>query len=577
MELDATQQTALSDKERERRRKEKLCFRCRKPGHMSNTCKQQTWKGKQGGKKQLQATKELSATIGRDGYDTTGSGVIIGTIRPKKVNKQLRRLYKDCTTLSDEEIKVELKKEDSTDYESTNNDWPTRDSNVLAATNQKSPNSDADSLIDWENITPGGLIHQWTTLTNEIRQVIGPDLENTNHDEPDQEDFPAINWTTIDQPIDPLDEEYRTQWEGLNPNEEQPHEIPETPRDDSPQNNDEADQYAAWLRQPDRKQLAELEAYQLNQRILEKDRTQGETGALRRVRSKDSDNDAKQSKGGLKKKVTTSQRVTAVLAATKPSRRIAMMELPGWAPESNNDYAEIMTPDDDSEEESETGKTNPRKIIPRNDVPRNTFVPEPHLFSATTNQEHENPGNLDPRNSEVRNNQLGNKSNTEAVLPQEYAKFKTLFEQPKQYVLPKYAGHGVLFVPKKDGSLRLCVDYRPLNVITIKDRYPLPLIHEIQDRIRGAKWFMKLDITDAYNHLRIAEGEEWKTAFRTKFGHYEYLVMPFGLTNAPASFERFIEEVLRKYLHLFVIVYLDDILIFSENEEQHVEHVSLVL
>lgn len=115
---------------------------------------------------------------------------------------------------------------------------------------------------------------------------------------------------------------------------------------------------------------------QFNCKCPRQDRTQGETGALRRVRSKDSDNDAKQSKGGLKKKkATTSQRTTAVLAATKPSRRIAMMELPGWAPENNSDYAEIMTPDDDSEGESETGKANPRKVIPRNDVPRNTFVP----------------------------------------------------------------------------------------------------------------------------------------------------------------------------------------------------------
>ncbi|KAF4228200.1 hypothetical protein CNMCM8980_006938 [Aspergillus fumigatiaffinis] len=139
------------------------------------------------------------------------------------------------------------------------------------------------------------------------------------------------------------------------------------------------------------------------------------------------------------------------------------------------------------------------------------------------------------------------------------------------------AGHGVLFAPKKDGSLRLCVDYRPLNAITIKDRYPLPLIHEIQDQIRGTKWFTKLDITDAYNHIRIADGDEWKTAFRTKFGHFEYLVMPFGLTNAPASFQRFINEVLQEYLHSFVIVYLDDILIFSKKEEEHVEHVSRVL
>jgi hypothetical protein len=108
----------------------------------------------------------------------------------------------------------------------------------------------------------------------------------------------------------------------------------------------------------------------------------------------------------------------------------------------------------------------------------------------------------------------------------------------------------------------------------IKDHYPLPLIHKIQDQIRGAKWFTKLDITDAYNHIQIAKGEEWKTAFRTKYGHYKYLVMPFGLTNAPASFQRFINEVLHECLELFVIAYLDDILIFSREKEEHVEHIS---
>jgi hypothetical protein len=118
------------------------------------------------------------------------------------------------------------------------------------------------------------------------------------------------------------------------------------------------------------------------------------------------------------------------------------------------------------------------------------------------------------------------------------------------------------------------VDYRPLNAIMIKDRYLLPLIHKIQDQIRGAKWFTKLDITNAYNHIQIAEGDEWKTAFRTKFRHFKYLVMPFGLTNAPASFQRFINKVLQEYLHSFMIVYLDDILIFSKKEEEYVEYIS---
>jgi hypothetical protein len=98
------------------------------------------------------------------------------------------------------------------------------------------------------------------------------------------------------------------------------------------------------------------------------------------------------------------------------------------------------------------------------------------------------------------------------------------------------AGHGLLFIPKKDRSLQPCINYHPLNAIIIKDHYPLPLIHKIQDQIQGAKWFTKLDITNTYNHIRIADGEEWKTAFRTKFRHFEYLVMLFRLTNAPALF-----------------------------------------
>lgn len=139
------------------------------------------------------------------------------------------------------------------------------------------------------------------------------------------------------------------------------------------------------------------------------------------------------------------------------------------------------------------------------------------------------------------------------------------------------AGYPILFVPKKDGSLRLCVDYRHLNSITVKDRYPLPLIAEIQDAIRGAKWFTKLDVADAYNRLRIKEGDEWKTAFRTKFGHFEYLVMPFGLTNAPATFQRYINSVLSGYIFDFVVAYLDDILIYSKTLEEHVQHVKKVL
>ena len=139
------------------------------------------------------------------------------------------------------------------------------------------------------------------------------------------------------------------------------------------------------------------------------------------------------------------------------------------------------------------------------------------------------------------------------------------------------AGYPILFVPKPDGLLRLCVDYRALNSITVKNSYPLPLILELQDRFQGAQWFTKFDIPGAFNQIRIKEGDEWKTAFQTRSGLYKYLVMPFGLTNAPATFQAFINNVLREYLDQFVVMYLDDILIYSKTREQHVQHVCKVL
>jgi len=139
------------------------------------------------------------------------------------------------------------------------------------------------------------------------------------------------------------------------------------------------------------------------------------------------------------------------------------------------------------------------------------------------------------------------------------------------------AGYPILFVLKKNGKLRMCVDYRKLNDITIKDRYPLPNISELQDRLAHAKIFTALDLRDGYHLVRIKKGDEWKTAFRTRYGHYEYTIMPFGLTNAPATFQALINNVLREHLDIFVIAYLDDILIYSENKRDHVKHVRTVL
>ena len=139
------------------------------------------------------------------------------------------------------------------------------------------------------------------------------------------------------------------------------------------------------------------------------------------------------------------------------------------------------------------------------------------------------------------------------------------------------AGYPILFIPKSDGGLRLCVDYRQLNNITIKNSYPLPLISQLQDQLQGAKWFTKFDIPGAFNRIRVKAGDEWKIAFRTRLGHYEYLVIPFGLTNTPATFQVYINNILRKYLDHFVIVYLDDILVYLKTRDEHVQHVKKVL
>lgn len=139
------------------------------------------------------------------------------------------------------------------------------------------------------------------------------------------------------------------------------------------------------------------------------------------------------------------------------------------------------------------------------------------------------------------------------------------------------AGAGFFFVGKKDGGLRPCIDYRGLNKVTVRNRYPLPLMSSAFELLQGATILTKLDLRNAYHLVRIRKGDEWKTAFNTPTGHYEYLVMPFGLTNAPAVFQALINDVLRAMLNRYVFVYLDDILIFSRSLHEHVHHVRTVL
>ncbi len=133
------------------------------------------------------------------------------------------------------------------------------------------------------------------------------------------------------------------------------------------------------------------------------------------------------------------------------------------------------------------------------------------------------------------------------------------------------------FVGKKDGGLRPCIDYRALNSQTTKLPYPLPLVPAVLEEVRGARIFSKLDLRSAYNLVRIREGDEWKTALITPSGHYEYLVMPYGLSNAPSVFQEFMNEVFREFLHRSVIVYMDDILIYSRNLADHRHHVEQIL
>jgi len=140
------------------------------------------------------------------------------------------------------------------------------------------------------------------------------------------------------------------------------------------------------------------------------------------------------------------------------------------------------------------------------------------------------------------------------------------------------AGAPILFVPKPHGrGLRLCVDYRGINRVTIPNRYPLPLMDELQDRTQGAQWFTKIDLKNGYHLVRMREGDEWKTAFRTRYGLYEFLVMPFGLTNAPATFQDMIHHIFRDMIDLGLVAYIDDLLIYARNIQEHDDIVCEVL
>ena len=167
------------------------------------------------------------------------------------------------------------------------------------------------------------------------------------------------------------------------------------------------------------------------------------------------------------------------------------------------------------------------------------------------------------------------------MAPTELKELKTQLQEllDKGFIRPSVSPWGapILFVKKKDGTLRMCIDYRQINKVTVKNKYPLPGIEDLFDQLRGASVFSKIDLRSGYYQLRVKEVDVPKIAFRTRYGHYEFLVMPFGLTNASAAFMDLMNRVFRPYLDQFVVVFIDDILVYSKDAQEHEHHLRIVL
>ena len=195
------------------------------------------------------------------------------------------------------------------------------------------------------------------------------------------------------------------------------------------------------------------------------------------------------------------------------------------------------------------------------------------------------PKKLPPRREEDHKIELESGAKPPAMGPYRMAppELEELRRQLKEllearFIQPSKAPYGasVLFQKKHDGSLRMCIDYRALNKVTVKNKYPIPLIVDLFDQLGRAKYFTKLDLRSGYYQVRISEGDEPKTTCVTRYGSYEFLVMPFGLTKAPATFCTLMNKIFHPFLDKFVVVYLDDIVIFSNTLEEHVDHLGRV-
>jgi hypothetical protein len=165
--------------------------------------------------------------------------------------------------------------------------------------------------------------------------------------------------------------------------------------------------------------------------------------------------------------------------------------------------------------------------------------------------------------------------------PKELAELKVQLQEllDMGYICPSSSpwGSPALFLKKKDGSLQMCVDYRPLNAVTVKNKYPLPRIDVLFDQLAGAKVFSKIDLRSGYHQIKIRASDIPKTTFSTRYGLYEFLIMSFGLTNAPSYFMYLMNLVFMNELDKFVVVFIDDILIYSKSKAEHAKHLHIVL